>query len=150
LRIPKGHQKRCKGKVYHEVRIRQRFHSPDGSQFYSKGVLDRNQSLLEEVNQDSKDEKSMKHRTEITIDTQRLLIISRRKFAAHAWCKRCGKRVEMVTVDEAARLAQVSSRTIYGWVEVERLHFTETSEGRLLICYESIPPQGGALVRAAD
>jgi len=46
----------------------------------------------------------------------------------------------MVTIDEAAKLARVSSRTVYRWVEDDSLHFTETSDGRLLICCESIPP----------
>jgi hypothetical protein len=84
----------------------------------------------------------MKRRTEITIETERVLVISKRKFAARAWCKPCGKQVEMVTVDETARLARVSSRTVYRWVETDKLHFTETSDGGLLVCYESIfPPQ---------
>jgi excisionase family DNA binding protein len=45
----------------------------------------------------------------------------------------------MITVDDAATLAGVSSRTIYRWAESEKLHFTETREGRLLICCESVP-----------
>ena len=44
----------------------------------------------------------------------------------------------MVTVDEAARAARVSARTLYRWVEGEKLHFVETAEGGLLICYESL------------
>jgi hypothetical protein len=48
----------------------------------------------------------------------------------------------MVTIDEAARLACVSSRAIYRWVEDEKLHFIETAEGGLLICQASIPPIG--------
>jgi excisionase family DNA binding protein len=46
----------------------------------------------------------------------------------------------MVTADEAARLARVSSRTVYAWVEAGRLHFMEMSDGRLIICLDSIPP----------
>jgi len=38
----------------------------------------------------------------------------------------------MTTVDEAAAKAGVSSRTIYRWSDREMLHFTETSEGRLV------------------
>ena len=59
-----------------------------------------------------------------------------------AWCEACQNRVPLVTVDEAARFAQVSSRTIYRWVEDEKLHSAETSDARLLICRESIPPIG--------
>lgn len=44
----------------------------------------------------------------------------------------------MITVDEASAIAGVSSRTIYRWADGDELHFMETSEGRLLICFESI------------
>ena len=79
-------------------------------------------------------------RTEITIETDRIFVLSRRKVFVVAWCHECGQRTTMITVDEAAAIAGVSSRTIYRWVESERLHFAETSEGCLLICRESIPP----------
>ena len=81
-------------------------------------------------------------RTEITIETNRVLVISKRKISILTWCAECKERVEMVTADEAATLAGVSSRTIYRWADVEKLHFTETSEGRLIICCASIPPPG--------
>lgn len=77
-------------------------------------------------------------RTEITIETDRLLVVGTRRVSVMSWCPGCGHRTNMVTVDEAAGLGRVSSRTIYQWVESERLHFAETAEGRLLICSESI------------
>ena len=40
--------------------------------------------------------------------------------------------------DEAAELGHVSTRTIYRWIEAETLHFTETSEGLLMICLDSL------------
>ncbi|HEX5733301.1 MAG TPA: helix-turn-helix domain-containing protein [Blastocatellia bacterium] len=83
-----------------------------------------------------------KKRTEITIETDRIVVISRRRLSARAWCKSCGRQVSMVTADEAARLAPVTSRTIYAWVEAGRLHSMKMSDGRLLICLESIPPSG--------
>jgi len=81
----------------------------------------------------------MRKRTEITIETERILVISRGKNPGRARCETCDKRVALLTIDEAARLAQVSSRTVYRWVEDGKLHFTETSDARLLICRESIP-----------
>ena len=77
-------------------------------------------------------------RTEITIETNRLVVVSSRKVSVMSWCRECDQRTKMITVDEAAGMGGVSSRTIYRWVESERLHFSETSEGRLLICLESI------------
>ena len=81
-------------------------------------------------------------RTEITIETVRIVVLSRRKVSVVSWCHECGQRTKMVTVDEAAAMVGVSWRTIYRWADAEKLHFAETSEGRLLICCESIPPAG--------
>jgi hypothetical protein len=79
-----------------------------------------------------------KRRTEITIETERV-VVSRRKLSVLAWCQICCRRVHMVATDEAAAIACVSTRTIFRWVETEKLHFKETSEGLLLICRESLP-----------
>src|SRR5882724_3626163 len=79
-------------------------------------------------------------RTEITIETDRIFVLSRRKVSVVSWCGRCGQWTKMITVDEAATIAGVSSRTIYRWADCEKLHFTETCEGRLLICSDSISP----------
>jgi len=79
-------------------------------------------------------------RTEITIETDRIFVLSRRKVSVVSWCGECSQRTTMVTVDDAATIAGVTSRTIYRWADAEKLHFTETSEGRLLICSESLPP----------
>lgn len=86
---------------------------------------------------------STKKRTTITIETERVLIISRRAGrrgrAVPTWCVECGARVELVSPEVAAAVAEVSPRTIYRWVETDRLHFTETAESTLLICLNSIP-----------
>jgi len=81
-------------------------------------------------------------RTELTIETERLVILSKRKVSMVSWCPECNQRVKMITVDEAASIAGVTSRTMYRWTDSEKLHFTETTEGRLLICRESLIPLG--------
>ncbi len=78
----------------------------------------------------------MKRRIEITIETDSVLIASARKTSA-SWCEGCACEVRMISVDEAAALAQQSARTIYRWVEAQRIHCTETPEGRLFICLNS-------------
>ena len=80
-------------------------------------------------------------RTEITIETERVLTIRKCKSLVPAWCSTCAKQVPMVKVDEAASIARVSSRTIYHWAETEKVHFTETTEGLLLICLNSLPSE---------
>jgi len=50
----------------------------------------------------------------------------------------CGAEAEMVPVDEAAILRRVNSRTIFRWVEAEQAHASETANGLLLICLNSL------------
>ena len=77
-------------------------------------------------------------RTEITVETERVLIIKKRKGSVLTWCPTCAGRVLMVRVDEAATLSRVSARAIYRWVEADKVHFVETPEGWLLICLSSL------------
>jgi excisionase family DNA binding protein len=45
----------------------------------------------------------------------------------------------MLTAEQAAAFVGTSRRTIYRWVEAEKLHFTETSDGVVLICLDALP-----------
>ena len=80
----------------------------------------------------------MRRRTEITIETHRVFVVRRSTGAQTAWCSACNELVEMITPDEGAQLAGISSRTIYRSVEAESIHFTETHDGSLLICLNSL------------
>jgi excisionase family DNA binding protein len=80
----------------------------------------------------------MKKRTLITVETDRLIVVEKRKTHLLIWCAGCSSRVRMITVDEAATITRTSSRTIFQWVEADRLHFTETPDGRLFICPNSL------------
>ncbi len=80
----------------------------------------------------------MKRRTEITIETDRVFVIRRRTVASAVWCQACGHPVDMATPNEAAALAGIRSRSIYRWVEAETIHFTESPDGMVLICLNSL------------
>ena len=83
----------------------------------------------------------MKKRTEIKIEIERSLIISRSEAEALAWCAECAAHVRMLRPEDAAAVARVSVRTIYRWVEAGKLHFSETPEGpngMLRICLNSL------------
>jgi excisionase family DNA binding protein len=76
-------------------------------------------------------------RPEITIETYERLIIKQginREIA----CERCGQVEQMLKPEEAATLLAVSTRTIYRWIESDRLHFVETQDRLLLICHRSL------------
>ena len=77
-------------------------------------------------------------RTEVTVETSRLIAIKGRRLSAAVDCPLCGPAAEMVTLDEAALLAGVSSRALWHWVEAGKLHCRETAEGLLRVCLRSL------------
>lgn len=79
-----------------------------------------------------------KKKTEITVEFDEVFVIRRERKPTTAWCAECGETVQMLTPDVAAVAGRASSRTIYRWVEAGRLHFTETRDGLLLICSQSL------------
>ena len=82
----------------------------------------------------------MGKRIEITVETDEVWVIRRPGRLVRAWCPTCGRQVGMVTPDEAAVVAGVSWRTMARWVEAEKVHFTETPDGLLLVCLNSLAP----------
>lgn len=83
-------------------------------------------------------------RTEIFVETEVEIEVRRRTLRlAPVWCEGCGAEVEMVPPDVAAAVSEVSARAVYGWVERGRVHFTETPDGALLVCLNSLPPAPG-------
>ena len=81
----------------------------------------------------------IRKRTEILVDLDEVFVLRSRQTLSFAWCAECGDQVQMLTPDQAATIAGLSSRIIYRWIEARRIHFTETGEGQLLICQSSLP-----------
>lgn len=54
------------------------------------------------------------------------------------WCKQCGGQVSMLRVEDASTLAGTTTRTIYRWIEADKLHFAESEKGLVLICAQSL------------
>ena len=77
----------------------------------------------------------MKTRTEITVEMDRLIVVNRS--GRSEWCAVCAHPVEMLSIDNAALLANVSSLTIFRWAIAGELHSSESAEGLLLICPNS-------------
>lgn len=79
---------------------------------------------------------AQQRRTQITIETERIVLLRQARTTSRLCCPVCSQL--MVSVDEAARLAGVSTRVIYTLVEADQLHFTEATEGRLFVCPKSL------------
>ncbi len=74
----------------------------------------------------------------MTVETERVIAIRKSKAPLASWCEGCGSEVRMLTPDEAAALARTTVRAIYRWIEAEKIHFTETPDGLLLVCLSSL------------
>ena len=79
----------------------------------------------------------MKKRTEITLETDRVLVIRLVEKPVRAWCPGCSDEVVMTTPEKAAALAFTSLPTIYRWIDAGHVHCTET-ERALHVCLNSL------------
>ena len=84
----------------------------------------------------------MHKRTQITIETERSLVVSQRRKRANLWCNRCARTLPMLTVEVAASVARVTPLVIFRLAEAGRLHSAVTPEGRLFICSNSLAFEG--------
>ena len=82
--------------------------------------------------------KMRKRTTKVTVETERTFIFRSRDDKQSGWCAMCGAEAEMLTLEAAARDASVSQLTICRRIEVRSLHITETADGRVFICLNSL------------
>jgi hypothetical protein len=80
----------------------------------------------------------VKKRTEIRIEIDELILVKRRPGPMQISCPVCRAEVAMVTPEQAATIAHVSTRTIYSWIEEERVHFRREPGRSLLVCAASL------------
>lgn len=99
--------------------------------------LIRNLSRLRQWAQRKRPDKAGHQRTEITIETEQILIIRRRQLL-RGWCAECGGEVEMAVMEEGAKSAGLGEKSVsdlsqaYGW------HVLQSQDGRRLICLNSM------------
>jgi len=78
-----------------------------------------------------------KKRTQITIETSRVLIV-RRMRSSRTWCRECAREVDVVDTEEASVLAEMAQPALRECVATGKWHLCESSEGALLICLDSL------------
>ena len=77
-------------------------------------------------------------RTEMTFESDERMVIRGRRKAVQASCPVCGDQAAMITLEEAVMLARVSSRVIHRWAEAGQIHFSDTADGFLTVCMDSL------------
>jgi len=82
----------------------------------------------------------------VTIETEENIVLrgSSGRWLSLMWCPACRRKVEVVTPERAAQIAGVSTRTIYRWVEAEKLHFSEVRDRTMFVCLDSLRVVSGA------
>src|SRR5262245_54657359 len=78
-----------------------------------------------------------KRRIETRIEVEQVIIVRRRKNIAALTCEECAG-VLLLTPEEAAAIHNLSTRTIYRWVEAGFIHSLETPDRLLLVCPASL------------
>lgn len=81
----------------------------------------------------------MKRRTEITIETERVVVLEGvgREDVAQ-WCERCGAESRLIAPDTAATLLGVTTGAMLRWAEAAGLHFAEAADGPQLLCLNGL------------
>lgn len=79
-----------------------------------------------------------KRTTKITVETERLFVINSGGREVEGFCDACGEQVRMIRSEWAALLAGLSLRSICYRIETGKLHFTESPQGLLYICFNSL------------
>jgi hypothetical protein len=88
---------------------------------------------------------STQKRTEITVETDRLLII-RRRHSTRLWCRECGRETDFVPWEQMAKMEQVGRLLETGARVAEPqpanslhgFHIQQTREETVLVCLESV------------
>lgn len=83
-----------------------------------------------------------KRTTEIVVEIDELLVVARGAGGKRGWCDACAAEVELLTPAVAATVARMSERAVFRLIETGRLHFNETTAGRLFICLASLDVAG--------
>jgi len=87
-------------------------------------------------------------RTEVTVETDEIMIIRcSRGVLAHP-CAECPETGVMITPEQAAMMIGTNIRAIFRWLEAGRVHYSETPEGSLLVCPDSILKLTGKISKA--
>src|SRR5438309_11926938 len=72
-----------------------------------------------------------KSRTEITIETHRILVIRAASNPDKGWCERCGRPTARISL-QAATQERITTEAISRHVDEGRLHFPNSSDGSFI------------------
>ena len=77
-------------------------------------------------------------RTEVTIETDEIVVIRHSQAAIQPLCPQCCDAVPMITPEQAAEMVSANARAVYRWIEEGRIHCSETPDGVVFVCPRSL------------
>jgi Helix-turn-helix domain len=80
----------------------------------------------------------LRRRVEITIQRRELILSVGGKPPQPELCPSCHCEVNMLPVEAAAKAFGISPRTLYRWIEQDRVHYRELNDGTILVCEKSL------------
>jgi len=84
----------------------------------------------------------VKRRIRTMVEMREVIVLRSSRKRQIVFCPECSEAVVLVTLDEAMKIAEISSRAVYRLLEQKLLHFAETAEGPVLICPSTLVAQG--------
>ena len=71
------------------------------------------------------------------MENDSLLVLRGRKLLWD-WCPQCGAGAEMIALNDAAVVSNLSPEEVQAWLESSDLHKTKAADGTVLICLNSM------------
>jgi hypothetical protein len=84
------------------------------------------------------DEMRSRKTTRITLKARQALVVRSVRGGTETYCADCGVVAPMITPEEAATATGLSHRDLFRRIETGRIHYSETSEGKTLVCLASL------------
>jgi hypothetical protein len=75
---------------------------------------------------------------EIIIEVERVRVIYNRRNKCLKWCAFCLRQVEILTPEEAIKIAGINPETIFHFIEQGRIHLYQTRADKPQICLNSL------------
>jgi hypothetical protein len=79
----------------------------------------------------------MAKQTRITIETDSLLVLKGRS-SLRAWCPECQAESEVISIDSVGVISNLAPPELEAWIESEDLHRSQSADGSVLICLNSL------------
>ena len=80
----------------------------------------------------------MAKRTEITIETDSLVVVRGRRNSALAWCSQCDAECETIPIEGLGVVSNLDPTEVESWLESEAIHRLQAADGARLICLNSL------------